>query len=760
MKGRQLSIYRLIVMTIIVVVLSVMTANVSILYVTLKGQIVEDTHTQTLATLRSLRDNIAGFMDSYSINEYEKLVATEMANPSFYAIVVEDYHVAQVLGIDVYVSGQTRDKNWQPVEYDWKDPALTKNARSCFLEEAIEVTSQSSEVLGKITICISDKVFAEELQASILKQMAGTVLTSLLLIAALYFALRRTLLAPLSRISNELLSPSFTGKAVEAPHLFGFQTREISSLINAIKVYQNELNEQKEELSNERNRFDLAVQGSQDGLWDWDPSTNTVYFSSQWKHMLGFADDEIGNSFEEWSSRVHPDDLQPTLRKVEEHLKGKTDIYESKHRLKCKDGTWKWILARGKALFDQDGNPVRVVGFHTDITPQVQHERELSEARQIAEKANQAKSEFLAAMSHELRTPLNAILGFSQLMQYDPDAPLSEKQNDHVQSIIAGGSHLLDLVNEILDLARIEADRTPLAIEDVDIGEVVDECISLSQPLVEPRGITIINTYAPQSGDILRSDHKRVQQILLNLLSNASKYNREGGSITIKCAKTDNDFFRVSVTDTGVGIEKKDFPNVFEMFHRLHEDPHITRQGTGIGLNVSKLLVESMAGRIGFDSEYGVGSTFWFELPLASNADVLIPSDVKIGVDAIDKDHLFIAKLMNRISHQDFDKNELDVAISELMDYTLNHFRREEAILTACDYPEIEQHKALHVELRAKVMKLSDQWDANKSPETVYMLRDLLRNMWVDHVLKEDTKIAPYTEHAAQEIEDALRNLQ
>ena len=760
MQGKGLSIYKFIVTTIFAVVLSVMAADVALLYVTVKDKIIADTQEQALSSLASLRDNILGFMEAYSINEYEKLVANEMGEESYAAIIVEDYHVAQVLGIDVYTSGRVRDKAWRSIEFDRKNPSHTSSLNRCFIKNATEIVSFTGEVMGKVTICSSDRLFTKELQKSVINQAITTVLTSLLLIAALYFALKRTLLTPLAGISDELLTSPGTVSTTEPPSLFGYQAREISTLINSIKIYQRELNEQQEELRNERNRFDLAVQGSQDGLWDWDTSTDTVYFSSQWKSMLGYENYEVGNGLEEWSSRVHPDDMEETLQKIDDHLKGKTDIYESRHRLKCKDGSWKWILDRGKALFDENGNPVRVVGFHTDITPQVRHEKEISKARQAAEKANQAKSEFLAAMSHELRTPLNAILGFSQLMQYDADHPLSEKQNEHVQNIITGGEHLLALVNEILDLARIEADHTSLVIEDVSIDAIIQDAVSLAQPLTKKRRISIENRYKPQAEDILRTDRKRAQQVLLNLLSNAAKYNRDGGTIRIHGYQTKTGFFRVAVTDTGVGIAEQDFSSVFEMFHRLHEDPHITRQGTGIGLTVSKLLIESMAGRIGFDSKVGVGSTFWFELPLASNENAVIPNDVTTGIDDIDKDHLSIVKLMNKISQGDFKKAELGDAISGLQAYTFNHFMREEAIMEACGFPELERHKNLHVQIRNQVMKLDRQWKENQDPTIIYALRDLLRHMWVNHVLKEDMKIASYAQSTKGESDEAPQDSQ
>ncbi|NQU59189.1 MAG: HAMP domain-containing protein, partial [Rhodospirillales bacterium] len=249
-------------------------------------------------------------------------------------------------------------------------------------------------------------------------------------------------------------------------------------------------------------------------------------------------------------------------------------------------------------------------------------ELELSKAE--AEAANMAKSEFLASMSHELRTPLNAVLGFAQMLQFDPKNQLSSDQNAHVEHILEGGEHLLELINEVLDLARIEARQLDLSLEEVDAYEVVTACVALTVPLGERRGIKIIEQFSSEPLGYLRTDHLRLKQVLLNLLSNAVKYNRDGGTVTVEGRETEDGFLRLSVSDTGIGIAEKDYSDVFQMFHRLGADPMIAREGTGIGLTVTKLLVERMAGRVGFESEVGVGSTFWFELPWASNENVII----------------------------------------------------------------------------------------------------------------------------------------
>jgi len=251
------------------------------------------------------------------------------------------------------------------------------------------------------------------------------------------------------------------------------------------------------------------------------------------------------------------------------------------------------------------------VGILRDISERKQYEQEIIAAKDEAERANNAKSEFLSSMSHELRTPMNAILGFGQLLEID--AGLSEDQADYVDEMIKAGRHLLELINEVLDLSRIESGNVNLSLEPLPCTELIEECLALVKPIAQGVGITIKD--AVIDGYVIRADRIRLKQVLLNLLSNAIKYNRPQGEVKIQASVQDG-LVRLAVSDTGHGVPAERQQELFQPFSRLGaEDTAI--EGTGIGLTISRRLMEMMGGAIDMESEEGRGSTFWIELPEA-----------------------------------------------------------------------------------------------------------------------------------------------
>lgn len=518
----------------------------------------------------------------------------------------------------------------------------------------------------------------------------------------------------------------------------------------------SELKRQEESFRQSRELFKRAFRSNPGLIALTHPDTGVhVDVNESWLNALKFTREEVvgktGFEMDLWADMTERDAIID-----EQNKKGRVRDFVA--QLKAKDGTLIDCSISTEPI--KMDHQELMLWTANDVTKSKSFERQLILARDEAENASRAKSDFLASMSHELRTPLNAVLGFAQLLQIAPKNTLTKDQNEYVENILDGGSHLLTLVNEILDLARIEADQLDLSLKKVEINSIISDCVAMTEPLGKSREITIMDNFSDGASVQVRTDPIRLKQVLLNLLSNAIKFNELGGSVVVDGRETEEQYLRLSVTDTGSGIAEEDKASVFVLFHRLNADPMVAREGSGIGLTVTKHLMERMGGHIGFDSEVGVGSTFWIELPLMSNKDVLIWTDkLRVNVDAIDKDHQVIVALTNKVSQKNLSEVELEGVIKELSDYTRYHFQREEAIMEACGYPKLEEHRRLHEELSGEVQKFIDDWHLNRHQESLRNLQGVLREWLIVHVMKNDAEIFQYAAGRESDIRKTLENL-
>jgi PAS domain S-box-containing protein len=375
----------------------------------------------------------------------------------------------------------------------------------------------------------------------------------------------------------------------------------------------------QEELHRSRERFALAVQGSKDGIWDWDMRTNEVYYSPRWKAMLGYADHEISNAFSEWENRLHPDDHARALATVKAYVEGEIPDYELEHRLRHKNGSYRWILARGVALRDADGKPYRMAGSHTDITERKRALAELNQAKEAAEDASRAKSQFVANVSHELRTPLNGILGMTQLLF---ETPLTAEQREYLTTVQVSVDSLLAVISDVLDFSKIEADRLDLDPAEFSLRTALADALKPLVVRAVAKGLELTYEVADAVPDRLVGDWPRLRQVILNLVGNAIKFTERGSvSARIDLAQREDGYdprvtLRCIVTDTGIGIPQDKQFAIFEPFTQA--DGSMTRKygGTGLGLTISDKLVRLMGGALHVDSAPGVGSSFHFTATL------------------------------------------------------------------------------------------------------------------------------------------------
>lgn len=373
------------------------------------------------------------------------------------------------------------------------------------------------------------------------------------------------------------------------------------------------------DLRKSEERFELAVQGSTDGIWDWDLGDNRVYFSPRWKQMLGYEDHEIPGRYEEWQDRLHPEDHERALKTIQDYLAGKTKQYELEHRLRHKDGTYRWILARGVAVRDAQGNVLRMAGSHTDIHQRKLDEERLRAAQQAAEAANHAKGQFLAKVSHELRTPLNGIHGLTELLHESAE---NDQQREQLAMIRGCTQALLCLIGDLLDFSRADAGSFHLHPEPFEFRSELGIMVKSLAIQAAQKGLLLACRVEPDVPGQWRADWPRLRQVLINLLGNSLKFT-ESGEVILRVRRVhprpeDQGLAPVlfEVRDTGIGIPEDKLQVIFAPFIQVDDTTTRRHGGSGLGLSIAQRLVELMGGRIEVESTVGQGSTFRVEIPV------------------------------------------------------------------------------------------------------------------------------------------------
>ncbi|MBF0265127.1 MAG: PAS domain S-box protein, partial [Gammaproteobacteria bacterium] len=369
------------------------------------------------------------------------------------------------------------------------------------------------------------------------------------------------------------------------------------------------------------NIFRNIIKSSNQGVAITDTEGNIIYCNKAKQKIFKMENDRLTNhNFKDLLVK----DANETFKQIKNHLKQSNSW----------NGTLEVINGLGEpfplmsdigAIYDNNNELTHYFNIMSDYTEVLNKQNELENAKQLAVKSDNAKSEFLSSMSHELRTPLNAILGFSQLISFD--ASISESTKENSNEINKAGKHLLRLINDILDFSKIEAGKIELSIEAVSLEEIITECTKLLSSIALSNNISINLT----KGDIafyVRADRVRLKQALVNLITNAIKYNRDNGSVNISCLKENNNI-KILINDTGFGLDKSEQKQLFKPFSRITSKYHQNIEGTGIGLVFTKKLIELMSGDIGVHSEINIGSTFWISLPQEKSKHIdIIESDI------------------------------------------------------------------------------------------------------------------------------------
>ena len=401
------------------------------------------------------------------------------------------------------------------------------------------------------------------------------------------------------RVSGHTLT--YRGRAVRL-----VQVMDVSAEV----ALQAEREQMIAKLQHSREWLATAINAGRVALWERNLVTGGLVLGGRWAEVLGTTPRAFGavtvRSFEE---RCHPDDLAAAGARFSAYLKDPTAApYSDEFRIRHESGSWIWLLVQGRiAERGSNGRVRRVVGTFVDISPLKAAQHALAQA-QAAEQASAMKTQFLGRVSHELRTPLNAVIGFSQLLQLDERAPLTEQQKERVVHIERAGQHLLGLITDLMDLSRIELGAVELQPESVDLPRLLDDSLAMVRAQVDERSVVVEREIEPGLPPV-QADPLRLRQCVLNLLSNAIKYGLAPGRVRVSARRTATGEVALSVWNAGVGMTPEQLARLYEPFNRLGRNTS-HGEGTGIGLAISRQLIERMGGRIEADSEAGAWARF------------------------------------------------------------------------------------------------------------------------------------------------------
>jgi PAS domain S-box-containing protein len=388
--------------------------------------------------------------------------------------------------------------------------------------------------------------------------------------------------------------------------------RVIRLIGGATDITERKLAEQALRRSEERHALLLA--GANEGVYEWVQSQGDVLFvSSRFREVAGILGDEAVVPRAHWLERVHEEDLPRYRHAWEAHLAGVNQRFACEYRIHGDDGVIRWVYDRGAGLRGPEGI-YRTVGALTNVTARKMTEIQLYEAKDRAETASRAKSDFLANMSHELRTPLNAVIGFSEILRDELFGPLGDSRyREYATDINDSGNHLLRIINDILDLSKAEAGKIDMIDEVIALSELFDSSTRLLQPRLQSAELTLVQSL-PDTIPGLRGDRQRLRQILLNLLSNAVKFTGPGGTVTLS-AELEAGGIAIKVADTGVGMSQSDLQKAMLPFTQIDSGLHRKYAGTGLGLPLTKSMVELHGGSMVLDSTPGVGTIVTVRFP-------------------------------------------------------------------------------------------------------------------------------------------------
>ncbi len=402
------------------------------------------------------------------------------------------------------------------------------------------------------------------------------------------------------------------------------------ALADRISLMRQEKDKARAEIGRQDERWRLAIESADEGVWDWRVPSGDVLYSKHWKGMLGYAEHEIANNVESWRKLVHPLDLPHATENIEACFLGTSTKYRTEFRMLCKDGSWKWILAQGAVVERDDaGNPVRMIGTHIDISEPkrleaaikeinehledrvAQRTRDLEAARVVAEKANQSKTRFLAAAGHDLRQPLAAANLFIDALRYSKPTP----EQDHLlQRLDQSMTMFNELLESLLNISKLDAGAIKPEYTTFSVGELFNWIEQSFAPIAQDRQLDFRLHYTKREDILIHSDFNLIKSAIQNLVSNAIKFTPQGGILV--SARQRREEMLIQIWDTGIGIPDDHLYHIFDEFYQIGNLHRDRNNGLGLGLSITQRAISLLGGNISCRSHLGRGSVFGFSLPL------------------------------------------------------------------------------------------------------------------------------------------------
>ena len=613
-----------IIAGIVLVVMGVQSAH---LYLSERTRQLAEMEQEAATSLAALAHHIAPLIEAYAVAEYGQLIRTEITQRRHLAIVVSDFNLGRVVGEQTVMTGLMRSRDGRLTELDAHDVQARERIESAYLTQAATLRDASGREIGRLSIHVSDEDLQRTLQRTLLANLLATAVVAACMILLLLWVIRRVFVHPLSRIADQIAQRDEDGLPLASFAAVHF--RELNLLTSAMNEMMTVLRSTRDELRVERSqlrKLSMAVEQSPESVLITDAEGRIEYVNHAFERTTGYRRDEaIGQTPRMLRSEQLPTE---TFKGLSEALRA-GEVWKGDLVNRRRDGSQYIARATIAPIRQLDGRLTHYLSVQEDITEKSRlaaelevyrhhlerlvqaRTAELEQARNQAQTASVAKSAFLANMSHEIRTPLNAITGMSYLLR---QSGLSPAQSRKLERIEAAGTHLLEIIDAVLDLSKIEAGRFELSSETVQVQKVLDSVADMIQDRAREKGLSV-RVEAQGLPAQLMGDATRLRQALLNYAGNAVKFT-EQGRVTLRARLIESsetgELLHFEVEDTGIGISEAVQAQLFMPFQQA--DASITRQygGTGLGLAITRRIAELMGGRAGVRSIPGQGSCFWF----------------------------------------------------------------------------------------------------------------------------------------------------